>query len=452
MPAATLPPDELERLATLASCRIVGTPKEKGFDDIVLVASLLAGVPIAFVSFIEAERQWFKAKVGLPVDETPRELSFCGHAILQPEPLVVPDAREDERFSDNPLVRMGIRFYAGIPIRVDRGSAIGTLCVLDFEPRTLSEKQVKSLEALARQIARELSSRREPAEPSSSPDTPRGLARGEEVGAWRVERFIGSGAFGTVYEAHGTGRNAGRRAALKVLLAESNVERFVREARILMRVESPHVAKLYDVGNLPETHGGSPYLALEYLDGSDLGRLIEERGRFAWREAAAWVADACEGIAGAHALGVIHRDLKPANLVLASNAVKVIDFGIAKMDPVNDDEPPLSRAGMVLGSPQYMPPEQLLSSSTVDPRSDVWSMGVTLYELVTGTLPFDGGSELEIVSRVLSQTPAPMRDALPAVPPDLDRLVSRCLAKERADRPASMLDLAAALRVILTSA
>jgi serine/threonine-protein kinase len=442
MPAAPIPRDETTRLLALASCRVLDTPPEAGFDGITLIASLIAGVPIAFISFVDAERQWFKARVGLPVDETPRALSFCGHAILRPEPLVVPDTREDPRFSDNPLVEMGIRFYAGVPIRLDRGSAIGTLCVLDFEPRTLSEKQVKSLEALALQIARELSSRREVGE-VPPPDARRELGPGVTVGAWRVERFIGSGAFGTVYEAEG----AGRRAALKVLLVESNLERFVREARILMRVESAHVAKLFDVGNLPETYGGAPYLALEYLDGPDLGRLLEERGRFAWREAACWVADACEGIAGAHALGVIHRDLKPANLVLASHVVKVIDFGIAKMEP-NDDEAPLSRADMVLGSPQYMSPEQLLSSTTVDARSDVWSMGVTLYELVTGEVPFDGGNELEIVSRVLSQPPPSMRALAPEVPEDLDRLVIRCLAREREDRPASMLELAAALRAI----
>jgi predicted Ser/Thr protein kinase len=447
MPAAPIPRDEKTRLLALASCRVLDTPAEAGFDGIALVASLIAGVPIAFVSFIDAERQWFKAKVGLPVDETPRALSFCGHAILQPAPLVVTDARDDERFSDNPLVEMGIRFYAGVPIRLDRGSAIGTLCVLDFEPRTLTEKQVKSLEALALQIARELHARRE-LETPSSPEPRRALEPGDSVGPWRIERFIGSGAFGTVYEARGTGADEGRRAALKVLLLESNLERFVREARILMRVESAHVAKLFDVGNLPEQHGGSPYLVLEYLDGPDLGRLLEERGRFPWREAASWVADACEGIAGAHALGVIHRDLKPANLVLAPSAVKVIDFGIAKMAPESDDEPPLSRADMVLGSPQYMPPEQLLSSTAVDAQSDVWSMGVTLYELVTGTLPFEGRSELEIVSRVLSQAPASMRETVPDVPEDLDRLVTRCLAKEREGRPGSMSELAAALRAI----
>ena len=445
MPAAPIPKDESTRLAALKSCSILDTPPEAGFDDIVLLASQIAGTPVALVSLVDTDRQWFKAKVGMPMDATPREISFCAHAILQDEPLVVPDAREDARFADNPLVANGLYFYAGVPIRLEGGAAIGTLCVLDFQPRSLSDGQLRSLEALARQIARELQSRRSMPESSPPPDTHKALEPGTVVGKWRVQRYVGKGAFGAVFEAK---NDAGERAALKVLTLQANLDRFVQEAQILKRLESPHVAKLLDVGNLPESHGECPYIALEYVDGTDLARMVDDRGKIPWQQAANWIADACEGIGGAHALGVIHRDIKPANIMLTGEQVKVIDFGVAKMIEPSAGSAGLTKADMVLGSPHYMSPEQLLSSKTVDARSDVWSMGVTLFELVAGTVPFQGANEIEVVAGVLSRPPPALSDVVPDIPRDLEVLVSRCLSRAQDDRPGSMTKLAAELRAL----
>lgn len=161
MPAAALPHAESSRLAMLEALGILDTPPEDDYDDIVAIAAGMCGTPTALVSLIDAGRQWFKARVGMPVRETPREMAFCAHAILHPhEPLVVPDATRDPRFSDNPLVTEGdLRFYAGMPLLAG-GEAIGTVCVLDTRPRTLAPSQEAALRALSRQASRLLELRR----------------------------------------------------------------------------------------------------------------------------------------------------------------------------------------------------------------------------------------------------------------------------------------------------
>jgi PAS domain S-box-containing protein len=166
MQTPAIPPDEAERLAALRSYAILDTEPEAAYDDLVRVASHLLGVPMALVSLVDAERQWFKARLGLDATEGPRELSFCGHAVAEGRSLVVPDARQDPRFHDNPAV-VGpphVRFYAGAPLRTPAGHVLGTLCAIDHEPRTLGPEQLGLLEALARQAVSLLELRRRAAE------------------------------------------------------------------------------------------------------------------------------------------------------------------------------------------------------------------------------------------------------------------------------------------------
>ena len=151
--AAALPDNEAERLKALHEYRILGTRPEESYDDITTIASETCQTPIALLSLVDSDRQWFKSKVGIVAEETPRDWSFCAHAILSAEPLVVPDACSDERFRDNPLVTgdPGIRLYAGFPLQNNESHRIGTLCVIDREPRVLNATQCKVMEALARQ-------------------------------------------------------------------------------------------------------------------------------------------------------------------------------------------------------------------------------------------------------------------------------------------------------------
>jgi diguanylate cyclase (GGDEF)-like protein len=163
MPAAPLPPDEPERLAALHDYAVLDTAFEVAFDEIVKLAARLTGMPIALISLLDADRQWFKARVGLELAETPRDHAFCGHAILTPgQPLLVADATQDPRFADNPLVTgaPGFRAYAGVPLCTPEGHALGTLCVLDHVPRQLSPEATQTLAALARTVVTTLELRR----------------------------------------------------------------------------------------------------------------------------------------------------------------------------------------------------------------------------------------------------------------------------------------------------
>jgi signal transduction histidine kinase len=159
---APLPVNETERLATLYGLNVLDSPPEKDFDDIVALAAAVCGVPMSLVSLIDTDRQWFKASVGTDLVETSRDLSFCAHAILGRDLLVVPDARQDPRFADNPAVARegGVRFYAGAPLVTTDGYALGTLCVVDSRPRRLDVEQLQALHALARQVTSQLELRR----------------------------------------------------------------------------------------------------------------------------------------------------------------------------------------------------------------------------------------------------------------------------------------------------
>jgi Protein kinase domain/GAF domain len=460
---APIPADEVKRLALLAACNIIYTPAEQAFDDVARLAADLCGTEIALITLVDSDYQWFKARVGVELVGVPRDLSFCGHCIVGHHPLIVEDTLADPRFADNPLVTGDprIRFYAGVPLEIEEGSAVGALSVADRTPRTLTERQLESLRRLAKQISRELGLRRDLERAGAAtplPDTliPPGVVLG---GRWRIGRELGRGAVGVVHEAHDPD---GQRAAVKFLLPqwrkqEEVLERFAREARVLMRLTTPHVGRLLDVGNLDAREGSLPYLVLEYLKGRDLGEYIVQSGRVGFERAFAWCADACDGIAEAHDVGVVHRDIKPSNVFLADTGardplVKVLDFGLAAGDPSPENASKLT-GEYVIGSPAYMAPEQMIASSSVDARSDIWSMGAVLYELLSGRLPFTGGTPLEMFAAVMTRPPIPLRahfeEPLPA---HVEAIVDRCLQKDRAARYASMPELARDLRAAVAAA
>ncbi|MBX3211378.1 MAG: protein kinase [Labilithrix sp.] len=267
---------------------------------------------------------------------------------------------------------------------------------------------------------------------------------------YRVERVLGMGGMGVVVAA--THVDLEQRVALKFLLPAALaqpgiVERFSREARASVRLKSPHVARTVDTGRLDN---GSPFIVMEFLEGRDLDAELEARGPLPVEDAASYVLQACDAIAEAHAAGIVHRDLKPANLFLARghdgrSLVKVLDFGISKVATADSTPAALTSTETVFGSPAYMSPEQMRSSKAVDERTDIWSVGVVLYELVTRRLPFEAPTALEIGLKA-SQDPTPSpRNHRPDLPEALERVILRCLEKEPRDRFATIGELATAL-------
>ena len=281
---------------------------------------------------------------------------------------------------------------------------------------------------------------------------------GGQIGEkYRVDRILGRGGMGVVLSCQHL--ELGRQVAVKILhpsLASSTqvVQRFAREARSAAKIESEHVARVIDVGSLPSKTDGPrvPFMVMEHLNGCDL-RARMEQGALPVELAVDYLLQACVGVAEAHAHGIVHRDLKPSNLFLADLAdgtaiVKVLDFGISKaLDPYGTDagETTLTRPTDVFGSPRYMSPEQLRSARDVDARSDIWALGVVLYELLTLVAPFGGGSVPEVHAAILSTAPRPIGAHRDDVPEGLWSAIACCFNKEVDQRYDSVLQLARAL-------
>jgi serine/threonine-protein kinase len=259
-----------------------------------------------------------------------------------------------------------------------------------------------------------------------------------------VEKLIGKGGMGIVVKARH--EQLGQTFAIKVLregILESGEAqaRFLREARALARFQSEHVVRVTDIGRLTS---GTPYMVMEYLEGTDLASLTARGGALPMEEAVDYVVQAAAGLAEAHAQGLVHRDLKPGNLFLTRRVdgtplVKVIDFGIAKSLM---SKTVVTQGERVLGSPRYMAPEQLKASRDTDTRADVWALGAILYRLLTGHTPFEQRDMLDLI-RAITKEPAPLlRTLRPDLPEDLEAVVARCLVANPEQRISSVGELA----------
>ena len=276
----------------------------------------------------------------------------------------------------------------------------------------------------------------------------RGLANVGDILAskYKVERILGIGGMGMVVLA--THMELDQAVAIKFMLpaaleSQEAAARFMREARAAGRLTSEHVCRVSDVGRFDT---GVPYIVMEYLEGFDLGTLLKRKGPLPVAHAVDYILQAAEGMAEAHGHGIVHRDLKPDNLFLAqrsdgSQIVKVLDFGISKASVTGI----ATKTGDIMGSPAYMAPEQMQSTKDVDARADVWSLGVILYQLIGGRMPFIADTLPALCLAVINDPPPPLESIRKDLPHGLGDVVVKCLAKHKDDRYRNVHELAQAL-------
>jgi serine/threonine protein kinase len=286
---------------------------------------------------------------------------------------------------------------------------------------------------------------------SSDPDTSE-LAPGALIAdRYRVLRKIGEGGMGLLYACFDTvlSREVAVKLMQRSLATEPLVaERLMREAMLAAQLRR-HVAQVFDCGMLDT---GEPYIVMELLSGRDMYAVLRESGPLRPEELSAIVLQVCDGLAEAHEKGIIHRDLKPENLFRATEptgevVIKIVDFGVSKQLSGRRLRAQ-TNPGESVGSPQYMSPEQITAPSEVDPRTDIWSLGVVMYELLTGALPFKGPGTAKVCAAVLTEPVPPISDYRDDVPPALEFIVRRCLEKDRERRFPDVLQLSAALAAL----
>jgi len=271
------------------------------------------------------------------------------------------------------------------------------------------------------------------------------LSVGDKLGPYEITGLIGKGGMGEVYRA--TDTRLGRSVAIKVSTREFN-DRFEREAKAISSLNHPNICTLYDIG--------PNYLVMEFVEGELLSKIIE-RGPLPLDKALGYAVQIVDALDAAHAKGVIHRDLKPGNIIVTKNGVKVLDFGLARLtaermpsasaDNMETVTEPITRAGAILGTLYYMSPEQVEAKET-DERSDIFSFGVVVYEMITGQRPFQGDTQAAVLASLMKDQPAPMHQRQSAVPRALERVVRKCMEKKPEDRWRSAHDLKPTLELI----
>ncbi len=269
---------------------------------------------------------------------------------------------------------------------------------------------------------------------------------GKTYGSCKIENRVADGAMGRVYAAR---RSDGTKVALKVLhdnVARDHVsvERFKREFETARDLDSPYVVRVYEYG---ETGDGSYYLAMEFLEGEELGALLRRESRVAKARLVRIIAQICLGLEDAHSFGVIHRDLKPDNLFLCKTAngddVRILDFGSVKLQM--ETGPKLTAFGTTLGSPYYMSPEQAMGKANVDNRTDLFALGAIIYEALAGKTPYEGASVAQILMKIVNEVPAPIASLDATLPDAFSEALEASMAKDKEHRQRSGVELAGSL-------
>jgi tRNA A-37 threonylcarbamoyl transferase component Bud32 len=281
------------------------------------------------------------------------------------------------------------------------------------------------------------------------------ISPGDRVNEYQIVGRLGEGGMGTVFE--GVQPVIGKRVAIKVLRRECAanpelVNRFIQEARAVNQARSPHIVDIFSFGELRD---GRHYFVMEYLDGLPLKAYLEKRKVLTFDEAYAILNSVTKGLAAAHDTGIIHRDIKPENIVVLTDSeggmgAKVLDFGIAKLQGDQADPSFATRTGAAMGTPYYMSPEQC-QGVNVDHRTDIYALGIIMFEMFTGQLPFTAGSYIDLVNKHLFASPPEPRSINGDISPQLEAMILRCIAKDPDERPQTMKQFRSELKELLPS-
>jgi hypothetical protein len=278
------------------------------------------------------------------------------------------------------------------------------------------------------------------------------------LGRYRLLAKLGAGGMGTVYLGEHT--SIGKKFAIKVLGSAfvhrpDLVQRFLREAQAASMISQPNVVEISDFGDTPD---GSVFFVMEYLDGEDLGELLRREGIVPWERVRHLIVQVCRALEAAHAAGIVHRDMKPDNCFRISKLgdpdfIKVLDFGIAKVDTGDTAGKGLTQTGMIFGTPEYMSPEQA-QGEKIDHRADIYAMGVIMYQLLCGQQPFTGSSFMQVLTKHMFDTPQAPSEVAPQanIPPEAEAIVLKAMQKDRSYRFQSMTELIAAIERVGTGA
>src|SRR5713226_2982771 len=284
------------------------------------------------------------------------------------------------------------------------------------------------------------------------------LVSGTKLGPYEIQSPLGTGGMGEVYRARDT--RLDRSVAIKILPKEMSADplrkqRFEREAKTISSLNHPHICVLHDVG----TQDGIDYLVMECVEGETLAKRLE-KGALPLEQALKYGMQIADALDKAHRSGVVHRDLKPGNIMLTAAGAKLLDFGLAKpaaplasvatLTGAVTQSSPMTEQGAIVGTFQYMSPEQI-EGKELDGRSDIFSLGAVLYEMLTGQRAFPGKSQLSVASAILEKEPAPISTIKPMTPPALDHAIRRCLAKDAEERWQTVRDVAIELKWIAES-
>lgn len=441
---------DTERLQALRRTCLLDSHAEAAFDRLTSLASRLIGAPISLVSLIDSDRQYHKSFAGVDLQEASLSHSFCQHVVATGEPLVISDTRQHPLAYDNLAIsEYNAIGYLGMPLSTSDGFNIGSLCVIDHQPRQWSEDEINVLRELATSVMMEIELRvkihiqEEAGRKISAQELYGDKLKNDatkQFGVYDVVEEVGQGGMAKVYRCRHKLLNI--EVAIKELLPEhvnyaNFVDRFEREAKIVASLEHTNIVRVFDFGMQDD----SAYMVMEYIHGQSLDALIKTSGIVPTKLALSVLTDIADALNYAHSRGIVHRDVKPANIMLRQRIANgelivneyqatLMDFGIARIGKQNThltDE-------TILGTLDYISPEQVRCDAAIDGRADVYSLGITAYQMLTGKLPIVGATVAQLVIKHLEEIPIPVNVINPGIPGHISDAICKALHKNPDDR------------------